>query len=314
MFIEKIKHKKTGILLYGITPPKAHNSQDKNIEIAEKTLKRIQTINADGLVIYDLQDESTRTSASRPFPFLPTVDPYIYASEFLKDLQIPKIIYRSVGKYDPKELSQWVSDIQDKDFASVFVGAPSKNYNGKIKLDEAYEIWKNENTSSFLGAVSIFERHNINKSEHLTILKKMEQGCSFFITQCVFNVGYAKDVLSELYYHCIKNDLQIPTIIFTLTTCGSKKTLDFMDWLGIHFPGWLRNELYHSNDILSRSIDLSLDIADEMMDFCIAKSIPFGINIESVSIRKEEIEASIDLYKRVEAMLQLKLLPALLKM
>ncbi|MDQ3395834.1 MAG: 5,10-methylenetetrahydrofolate reductase [Bacteroidota bacterium] len=242
-----------------------------------------------------------------------TLDPYHYSSKFLHDLDTPKIIYKSVGKYKKEDLQSWVQEIQGKPVAGVFVGAPSKYYLGEMKLNEAYQLCKNANTSSILGGVSIFERHNANKSEHLKIIKKMEQGCSFFITQCVFNIGYAKDVLSELYYYCLVKGIELPTIIFTLTTCGSRKTIDFMDWLGIHFPGWLRNELYHSQDILAKSIDLSLEIAEEVMDFCISKSIPFGINVESVSIRKEEIEASVDLFDRVEKIMQLRLLPALLE-
>jgi hypothetical protein len=95
-------------------------------------------------------------------------------------------------------------------------------------------------------------------------------------------------------------------MIFTLTTCGSKKTLDFMDWLGIHLPIWLRNELYHSRDILNKSLGLSFIIAKEITDFCIAKNIPFGMNIESVSIRKEEIEASENLLRRVDRLFQKK--------
>jgi hypothetical protein len=95
-------------------------------------------------------------------------------------------------------------------------------------------------------------------------------------------------------------------MIFTLTTCGSKKTLDFMDWLGIHLPIWLRNELFHSQDILNKSLELSFTIAKEITDFCMAKKIPFGMNIESVSIRKEEIEASEVLLKRVDRLFQKK--------
>jgi hypothetical protein len=82
-------------------------------------------------------------------------------------------------------------------------------------------------------------------------------------------------------------------VIFTLTACGSKKTLHFMEWLGIHIPDELKAELLVSENILQRSVEVCLEIAHELINFCMAKNIPFGFNIESVAIRKEEIEASI---------------------
>ena len=96
----------------------------------------------------------------------------------------------------------------------------------------------------------------------------------------------------------------MPTMIFTLTTCGSVKTIDFMSWLGIHLPIWLKNELTNCQDILSRSVDLCVEIAEEIIEFCLAKSIPFGFNIESVSIRKDEIEASLYLLNKVDKLLR----------
>ena len=88
-------------------------------------------------------------------------------------------------------------------------------------------------------------------------------------------------------------------IIFTLSPCGSFKTLKFMQWLGIDVPNWLYNDLKHSKDILEASIRTSVNIAEELLDFSIQKGIPIGFNIESVSIRKEEIEASIKILNEV---------------
>jgi hypothetical protein len=46
-----------------------------------------------------------------------------------------------------------------------------------------------------------------------------------------------------------------------------------------------------------------LQIADELADFCKALGVPFGFNIESVAIRKEEIEASIAMVSKISEML-----------
>ncbi len=73
-----------------------------------------------------------------------------------------------------------------------------------------------------------------------------------------------------------------------------------MQWLGINIPKWLENELINSNDILSKSIELSKNIWLDLKNFADVKNIPVGRNIESVSIRKEEIDASIELLKLTE--------------
>jgi 5,10-methylenetetrahydrofolate reductase len=100
----------------------------------------------------------------------------------------------------------------------------------------------------------------------------------------------------------LKKDL-VP-IVFTLTPCGSVKTLEFMKWLGIEIPKWMENDLNHSKDILGKSIELCKSIALELITYCREKNVPIGFNIESVAIRKDEIEASIDLLKTVKEYLQ----------
>ncbi|WP_207531703.1 methylenetetrahydrofolate reductase [Desertivirga arenae] len=305
MFNSKIEKRQSGILLYGITPPKANNSAEKIEEITKRTIGRVQDLDIDGLVIYDLQDEATRNPMERPFPFFQTIDAFTYANEWFRDLNLSKIVYCSVGKLTEDELSRQVQKGQGNN-ATVFVGAPSRDHQVQLSLDKAYKIWKDYNPSSLLGAVAIPERHNLKKNEHIRIANKMQSGCSFFITQCVYNVEYVKNLVSDLYFSSQQTGTDIPTLIFTLTPCGSVKTLKFLDWLGIHVPEWLVNELTYSNNILSRSVDLCIQIATEIIDYCLDKNIPFGLNIESVSIRKEEIEASGLLLKSVAKILEEK--------
>ena len=74
-----------------------------------------------------------------------------------------------------------------------------------------------------------------------------------------------------------------------------------MKWLGISVPKWLENELVHSHDILQRSVDFSEQNWLELKSFAEQKAIPIGCNIESVAIRKVEVDASIELLQRVSA-------------
>jgi hypothetical protein len=73
-----------------------------------------------------------------------------------------------------------------------------------------------------------------------------------------------------------------------------------MKWLGIHFPRWLENDLRHAPDPLATSLDACERIFVEAWDYARAKKVPLGINVESVSIRKVEIEASLELLRRLQ--------------
>ena len=306
MFLKKIKSGESGILLYGITPPKSETSPEKVREIAQKTIARLSSIDIDALIVYDVQDESARTAEERPFPFLRALDPFTFASEYLETLNIPKIIYRPAGRFSKAELSEWLEAIHKSNFYPVFVGIPTPDYPVKTSLKEAYQIWNKHESTSVIGAVTIPERHAVLKDEEVRILDKVTCGVSYFISQCVFNVQYAKQVIEDLSCACKKENIKFPTIIFTLTACGSAKTLHFMEWLGIHVPDDLKEELKNSDNILEKSVRVCLEIVSELTNFCSERSIPFGFNIESVAIRKEEIEASISMVNEIAEMLNKK--------
>ena len=304
MFLDRIKSKESGILLYGITPPKQQVEPQRVIEIAEKTLACLYSLDIDALVVYDVQDESARTDEIRPFPFLSAHDPFEFAKNHLHSLEIPKIIYRPAGKFTKDELIIWVDDVVAHGFYPVFVGVPAPDFIPVTSLPEAYEIWRKHENNSVVGAVMIPERHAVLKDEDQRILDKMSSGVSYFISQCVFNVDYAKHVIDALSETCAAKKAELPTIIFTLTACGSLKTLHFMEWLGIHIPEELKEEFRVSENILERSVEVCLSIAEGLIKYCTEKGVPFGFNIESVAIRKDEIEASIFLINRIGEMLK----------
>lgn len=304
MFSDKIKAKNSGVLLYGITPPKSHTEPERVKEIAERTLARLYSLDIDALIVYDVQDESARTNEERPFPFITALDPLEFAKNHLQALEIPKIIYRPAGKYTPDELSVWIDDVVQHNFSPVFVGVPAPDFQPITSLPEAYQIWQKYQEKSVIGAIMIPERHAVLNDEDKRILDKMTQGVSFFVSQCVFNVEYAKQMLEAVESTCKAENSEMPTMIFTIATCGSRKTLQFMEWLGIHIPENIKAQLLAAENILETSVQLCLQIAEELIGYCAEKQIPFGFNIESVAIRKEEIEASIFLVNRIGEMLK----------
>ncbi len=299
MLVEKIKNKESGIVLYGITPPKTGTSEERIAEISALQIERLQALNIDGLVLYDIQDEKSRTEVKRPFPFIETLDAFSYSQDYLAPLNVPKIIYRAVGKYTQAQLGQFLGEASTTENLTVFVGAASKDQAVSMNMKDAYALKSKVNQELLLGGVTISERHQSKGDEHIRVFNKIAQGCDFFISQGVYDVNASKNFLSDYYYYGLENNIPLVPILFTLTPCGSQKTLEFMKWLGISIPKWLENELLHSKDILQKSVEVSEKNYLELKRFADEKGIPIGCNIESVAIRKVEVEASIELLRRV---------------
>ena len=112
-----------GILLFGITPPKSSTAPADRARIAERTLARLGPLDLDGLILYDIDDESDRIAEDRPFPYLPTSDPATFYTEHLGAWTRPVVVYRSIGKYAPDELGGWLGGLDPSRQLGVFVGA-----------------------------------------------------------------------------------------------------------------------------------------------------------------------------------------------
>jgi 5,10-methylenetetrahydrofolate reductase len=187
---------------------------------------------------------------------------------------------------------------------SVFVGASSREKAVATSLSRAYELRSEVQPDLPLGGVAIPERHMRSGTEHLRLFAKQAAGCSFFVTQVVYDVNAAKDLVSDYHYECAAQNLQPVPIVFTFSVCGSMKTLEFLQWLGVGVPRWIANDLRHADDTLDASYDQAVATAIELIAFCRRVGVPFGLNVESVSIRKVEIEASVRLAARLRAELR----------
>lgn len=304
--IEKLEGASTGIRLYGIAPPKLALTPERLREIADEQVDRIRLLAPDGLVVYDIQDEPGRGGQERPFPFLPTVDPEVYAREALAEIAIPKIVYRCVGASPREAFSSWVDGMRSRAgrYLSVFVGAPrGLSHHPGLPLGEAYELARTA-SNLILGGIAIAERHLAKEDEHNRMLAKQGHGCRFFITQSVYDASSTKSLLSDYALSLRTSGLSPVPVVLTFSPCGSVRTLEFMKWLGISFPRWLENELRHSADTLERSVDLCERVFTDVQDFAREKRLPIGVNVESVSIRKLEIDASVELYPRLSSHLE----------
>ncbi|SHN46948.1 5,10-methylenetetrahydrofolate reductase [Cryptosporangium aurantiacum] len=292
------------ILLLGLTPPRRSVSPDEAARIADVTLGRLDGLDLDGLVLYDIDDESDRNPEQRPFPYLPTMDPAVFHAEYLSAWERPVVVYRCVGKYPEAELTGWLRTVDADRVLTVFVGSSSSVKPVQTRLTRAQELREQLRPDLPLGAVTIPERYSARGDEHLRMLTKQERGCSFFISQVVYNVDATKSLVSDYFYACDERGVAPRPVVFTLSVCGSPKTLAFLQWLGVDVPRWLVNSLQRTPDPLTESYRQCLANARELIDFCRNLGIPFGFNVESVSIRKVEIDASVLLAKEIRTLLR----------
>jgi hypothetical protein len=302
--VQRIESGQGEFLLFALTPPTHTTDRERAQEIADATIARLQPLELDGVILYDIDDESERNPDERPFPFMPTIDPADYLVDHLGAWPTPLIVYRAVSKYNPSDLRAWLA-AQDPDrLMTVLVGAPSSGKARRTSLAEAQELRREANPAMQLGGVAIPERHTRRDDEHLRLLAKQDAGCRFFVTQVVYDVNAAKNLVSDYHYECQSRGIAPVPLVFTFSTCGSLKTLNFLRWLGVDVPRWIENDLAHAADPLEASYHQALTIATELIAFCRTLDMPFGINVESVSIRKVEIEASVRLAEELRAQLR----------
>ena len=170
-------------------------------------------------------------------------------------------------------------------------------------MDDAYAIWRDLPGRPGIGGVVIPERHKQKQDEHLRIIGKQAKGCDFFISQCICNLEMVKNFISDYCWAVEDHGLPRKYFVFTLTICGTLETLELMHWLGIDIPQWLKNDLRRSKDIIEASIQQNLRMAQELAEYCAAKQLNCGFNIESVSPKKAEVDATVVLYNELRKQL-----------
>lgn len=291
-----------GVLFYGLTPPRRATSAERAGEIAAATLQRLEPLGLDALIVYDVDDEDGRADTERPFPFVPMMDPSDFADAHLATWTAPLVVYRAVAKYTQDELGRWLAGAHPDRVATVLVGAGSGR-EGRTALGEAYDLHRRTAPGLGLGGVLIAERHAARYDEHVRMLRKQEAGAAFFVSQICYDLDHTRDVLSDYAHTCRARGVDPRPVVLTLAPCGSAKTLEFLTWLGVDVPRWVRNDILHADDPLEASFEQCLSSARVLSSFCRRLGLPFGLNVESVTNRKVEIEASVVLAAEIRGVL-----------
>ena len=287
------------VLLYGTTPPRLGTAPESIAGTADKLAARLAGLPLDGVVVYDIQDETGRSSQPRPFPFVATIDPREYAKYF----SLPAIVYKALGMMDERQWRAWLEQtrIENINFLSV-VGRPASGVRYPLPLSRAIRIAA-EAGSFVVGGVVIAERHDESRSEAARMLAKGIEGCGYFISQTVYHAPPTQRLLADYLRDCRGAGTAPRRIILTFAPCGREKTLAFIRWLGVNVSAETERAILGAASPLAKSIEICRDNLRRILDGAYASQIPLGVNVESVSINRDEIDASVDLFRALREVL-----------
>src|SRR5215208_5680073 len=221
------------VLLYGTTPPREGTPPEQVDSAADKLAARLAGLPLDGVVVYDIQDETGRTASPRPFPYMGTVDPRRYAAQLRQRLGIPPITYKALGTMDEAQWRAWLKASENEvQFLSI-VGRPASGVRYPLPLSRAIRI-ASDAAAFVVGGVVIAERHDERRSEAARLLAKGIEGCGYFISQAVYHPAPTQRLLADHLRDCRGAGVPPNRLVLTFAPCGREKTLAFMRWLGIN--------------------------------------------------------------------------------
>ena len=287
------------LLLYGSTPPRAGTPPEQVAAAADKLAARVRGLPLDGVVVYDIQDETGRTGVPRPFPFVGTIDPRDYAKRF----SLPAIVYKALGTMDEAQWRAWLEASRGEvEFLSI-VGRPASGVRYPLPLSRAIRI-ATEMKRFVVGGVVIAERHDDQRSEAARLLAKGIEGCGYFISQAVYHAPPTQRLLADYLRDCRGAGVPPKRIVLTFAPCGREKTLAFLRWLGVNIAPETERAILGAARPLERSIQICRDNLRRILDGAYADAIPLGVNVESVSINRDEIDASVELFHALKEVLE----------
>ena len=287
----KLPDARERVLLYGTTPPRLGTAPGSVAAAAEKLTARLAALPLDGVVLYDIQDETGRAQNPRPFPFVGTIDPREYAKHF----KLPAIVYKALGTMDEPGWRAWLAESKGRvEFLSI-VGRPASGVRYALPLSRAIRI-ASETPSYVVGGVVIAERHDSERSEAARLLAKGIEGCGYFISQTVYHAPPTQRLLADYLRDCRGAGTQPKRVVLSFAPCGREKTLAFLRWLGVNISADAERAILGAANPLAKSIEICCDNLRRILDQNYSTAIPLGINVESVSINRDEIDASVDLF------------------
>jgi len=295
---------KRPVFLFGTVPAMEGTPTEKIRAQAVKFAAKMRELATDGYIVYDIQEEKGRTPDPRPFPFRPMSDPVEYADLLRQASGKDSIVYKCVAEHNGESFADWsnkTSKVHGVELLNLVGGATSTvTYSGPTMADAAKVVSQN---NQIFGGVTIAERHIKKKNEHLTVAAKVKMGAKWFITQAIYNPDPTIEVLNEYGALCKREGTEPKQFVLTFAPIGRAKTMLFMHWLGVSVPESVEKAILEAPVPVEASVNYLCDSLQAIMKETAGSGVPLGISIEHVSIFKEEVKASFDLFSRCQNIL-----------
>ena len=303
--VDALRDSSRPVFLFGSTPPKEGTSSEKAHETCLKFASRSSALATDGFIVYDIQEEGGRTSTERPFPFRKTMDAALYASFFPSVSGKQCLVYKCVVEEREEKFQQWLDNATGPlghRALNLVGGASSSVSYGGPTLESAGQLVKEKDNCAF-GCVCIPERHTKKGNENENMFRKMTLGAEWFITQGIFASEPTIKLLHEYGDVCRRNKEPAKKVVLTFAPCGRAKTMTFVKWLGMHVPEEIEQRIFSSASPVQESVDILCELLKSILEGTKGSGVPIGINVESLSIFKEEIDAAHELFQRLQTIL-----------
>eukprot|EP00586_Coscinodiscus_wailesii_P019530 CAMPEP_0172502704 /NCGR_PEP_ID=MMETSP1066-20121228/162111_1 /TAXON_ID=671091 /ORGANISM="Coscinodiscus wailesii, Strain CCMP2513" /LENGTH=398 /DNA_ID=CAMNT_0013278053 /DNA_START=97 /DNA_END=1293 /DNA_ORIENTATION=- len=307
------------VFLLGDVPPSIATPPHKCQEICNKFTSRSRALANDGFIVYDIQDEPGRAAnntanAKRPFPFRKLMDSSSYASLLARSGGKPCLVYKCVADAN---FEDWIETAErDHGHSAInLVGRPTSDgeYAGPTAA-EAMDICAERRVTSRLrfGCICIAERHTLEcarqrgktyPTEHLNMFRKQAAGADWFVSQAVYDPEPTVRLLKDYAAVCRERGVTPKKVILTFLPVSRKKTMEFVKWLGVIVPPDAEEKILGANSPVDESVDFLCHVLTTILDECRGVGIPLGVNCESVSIYKAEIDGVHELFRRLQGIL-----------
>ena len=173
------------VLLYGTTPPRAGTPPEQIDAAADKLAARLAGLPLDGVVVYDIQDETGRTSRRARFrssaPSIRATTPRASAC--------PRSSTRRWARWTRRNGAPGC-ETRGSEVAVPF-DRRAPGLGGALPAAAvARDPHRLRDVDGFIvGGVVIAERHDEQRSEAARLLAKGIEGCGYFISQAVYHAG-----------------------------------------------------------------------------------------------------------------------------
>eukprot|EP00968_Pinguiococcus_pyrenoidosus_P024834 scaffold5106_cov248-Pinguiococcus_pyrenoidosus.AAC.2 len=140
------------------------------------------------------------------------------------------------------------------------------------------------------------------------MLRKIGWGAEWFVSQGIYDPEAMIELINDYAALCRSRGIVPKKVLLTFVPCGRKKTLQFMKWLGMKIPTHAEERIFRAaEDPQTSPVEMSCQLNRENLERILEGTygcgVPLGLNVESVSGYRDEIDATHHLFRDLQCIL-----------